>query len=50
MLNPYRHLLRQEDSTKYYMMQQDVYSLGVYLVENIIACDLYGTAQLSTAL
>lgn len=49
MLNPYRHLLRQEDS-KYYMMQQDVYSLGVYLVETIIAWNLDGTAQLSTAL
>ncbi|KAL6406197.1 hypothetical protein AUP68_10365 [Ilyonectria robusta] len=53
--NLYRHPLRQGNNVDYYVMQHDIYSLGVCLLEiglweSFVAYELDGTAQPSTAL
>lgn len=53
--NLYRHPLRQGNNVDYYMMQHDIYSLGVCLLEiglweSLVAYNPDGAAQPSTAL
>ncbi|KAF7556211.1 hypothetical protein G7Z17_g1601 [Cylindrodendrum hubeiense] len=53
--NLYRHPLRQGNNVDYYVMQHDIYSLGVCLLEiglweSLVAYDPDGAAQPSTAL
>ncbi|KAH7113568.1 hypothetical protein EDB81DRAFT_670105 [Dactylonectria macrodidyma] len=55
LTNLYRHPLRQGNNVDYYVMQHDIYSLGVCLLEiglweSLVAYDPDGAAQPSTAL